>query len=304
MINEELARRTKENMSFSDYKPGSATAEYNAVIADAAEKIEKAKLRVSPEGQERLDSILERYKVTYANWINKSNANGAGHVSVMISGPSNYNMRTHEKYMNRVRTLWAEYGEINDIDHKIWSIVNGDKIIKSDDANAIEKLQTKIDKLQASQDLMKAANKIIKKKKLTDEEKIAELVKLGISEEAAKGLLQGDFCGRVGFASYSLTNNNATIRNAKQRIEHLQRLAEKAATTPVEDLTTEINGIRIVDNLEAQRLQVIFPGKPEANIREQLKKNGFRWSPANGAWQSYRSDRAERTAKEIVESLS
>ena len=32
MINETLARRAKENMSFSDYKPGSATSEFNAEI--------------------------------------------------------------------------------------------------------------------------------------------------------------------------------------------------------------------------------------------------------------------------------
>ena len=42
---------------------------------------------------------------TYANWINKSNSNGAGHVSVMIAGGSNYNMKKHEQYLNRERKL-------------------------------------------------------------------------------------------------------------------------------------------------------------------------------------------------------
>jgi len=150
IINEDLARRSKENMSFSDYKSGSATAEYNAVIAEAVEKIEKAKLKVSPEGQERLDRLLESFKVKYADWINRSNKNGAGHVSVMIAGPSNYNMRAHEKYLNRERALWAEYDDIKDIDSKIWSVVNGDKIIRSDDKNAVERIKAKIASLETA----------------------------------------------------------------------------------------------------------------------------------------------------------
>jgi beta-N-acetylglucosaminidase len=73
MINEELARRAKENMSFSDYKPGSATAEYIVEIERVRAKIEAAKTKVSPEAQERLDSLLARYKVKYANWTNAHN---------------------------------------------------------------------------------------------------------------------------------------------------------------------------------------------------------------------------------------
>ena len=301
-INESLAKRSKENYSFSDYTPGSATAEYNEVIADAAAQIERAKAKVSDKGKERLDNLLERYSAAYANWVNKHNANGADHVSVMLAGPSGYNMNKHNKFISRENKLWEEYNELKDISYKISAIVAGDKIIKSDDADAIEKLQAKIDKLQASQDLMKAANKIIKSKKLTEEERISELVTLGLSEKVASELLQPDFCGRIGFASYSLTNNNATIRAAKQRIEHLQRLAAKAEATPQVEIEaeTETDGIKIIDNLEAQRLQVIFPDKPDADIRTALKKRGFRWSPTNGAWQRYRSPEAEVLAREVV----
>ena len=150
IINEDLARRNKENMSFSDYKAGSETAEFNAVIADAAAKIEKAKCKVSPEAQERLDNLLSSYTRNYANWINKRNASGAGHVSVMIAGPANYNMRAHEKYLNRERKIWEEYEQFKNIEWKISSIVNGDKVIRSDDKNAVEKIKAKIATLEAA----------------------------------------------------------------------------------------------------------------------------------------------------------
>jgi len=271
IINEDLARRNKENYSFSDYQAGSETAKYNTVIAEAAEKIEKAKLRVSPEGQERLDKLLESFKAKYADWVNKSNSNGSRHVSVMIAGPSNYNMRAHEKYLNRERTLWAEYDEIKDIDSKIWSIINGDKIIKSDDANAIEKLKEKLAKALEEHEGYKAYNVKARKE------------------------------GKETLAPYVLQNSNGRIKGIKDRIAHLERLAVKAEATP--QVETEINGIKIIDNLEAQRLQIIFPGKPDAEVREQLKKNGFRWCPTNSAWQSYRSERAGRIAQEIAKGV-
>ena len=275
IINEDLARRNKENYSHWGYAEGSATAEYDAVIAEATEKIEKAKLKVSPEAQERLDRLLESFKVKYADWINRSNKNGAGHVSVMIAGPSNYNMRAHEKYLNRERSLWAEYDDVKDIDNKIWSIVNGDKIIKSDDENAIEKLKEKLAKAIDEHEGYKAYNVKARKE------------------------------GKETLAAYVLQNSNGRIKGIKDRIAHLERIAAKAAVTPQIEIASEAetNGIKIIDNLEAQRLQIIFPGKPESSIREQLKKNGFRWCPTAGAWQSYRSDRATKIAKEIIAAI-
>lgn len=271
MINEQLAKRSKENMSFSDYKPGSATAEYNQEIAEVTAAIEKAKLKVSPEAQAKLDHLLASHASRYASWTNKRNANGAGHVSSFISGPSNYNMRAHEKYMRREGKLWEEYDEFKNIYSRISAIVTGDKIIKSDDVNAIEKLQEKLAKAQEEHQAYKDYN--VKARK----DKTAPLM------------------------AYVMANSNGRIKGIKDRITQLERLAVIAESTTTEERTTEINGIQIIDNIEAARLQIIFPGKPDADTRTQLKRNGFRWSPTNGAWQSYRSDRAERIAKEIAE---
>ncbi|MDP4158217.1 MAG: hypothetical protein Q8911_00435 [Bacillota bacterium] len=300
VINEELARRSKENMSFSDYKPGSATAEYNSEIARIAELIEAAKPMVSEEGKAKLDRFLESYKARYASWINRRNASGAKHVSVMIAGPANYNMRAHERYLSREGKLWEEYEEFKNPEYKISSIVAGDKVIRSNDANAIEKLQAKLEELEKLQESMKAANAILRKKKLTDEEKVEQLKAIGFGEAKAHGLLQPDFCGRIGF-SYHLTNNNATIRNTKQRINKLERERAKGNTEIIiESVESESKGIRIVDNVEAARLQIFFPGKPDAEVRTELKKNGFRWTPSIGAWQSYRSSRANEAAQRIA----
>jgi hypothetical protein len=300
IINETLAQRAKENYSFSDYKPGSATSEYNQQIAEVTAAIEKAKANVSPEAQERLDHLLASYTSRYATWTNNSNRNGASHVSAMISGPSGFNHRQHEKYLAREGKLWQEYDELKDIYNRIDSIVAGDRIIKSSDANAIEKLETKFAELQKLQENMKAANAILRKKKLTDAEKVEQLTTIGFSESSANELLKPDFCGRIGF-SYHLSNNNGNMRSVKERIEKLKRAqAQGTKEIIIESVESETKGIRIVDNVEAARLQMFFPDKPNAEIRTQLKKNGFRWTPSIGAWQSYRSERANRTAQEIA----
>jgi hypothetical protein len=41
--------------------------------------------------------------------------------------------------------------------------------------------------------------------------------------------------------------------------------------------------------VEEHRLQIEFPGKPEAAIITRLKQRGFRWAPSVGAWQRQRS---------------
>lgn len=296
MINETLARQAKQNVSFSDYKEGSATDEFNIEIERVRELIAKAKEKVSPATRERLDNLLASYTRKYASWINARNANGAGHASVMISGPAGFNHRQHEKYIAREGKLWEEYDELKNIDYKIQSIVRGDKIIKTGDPNALEKLQAKLQGLEENQEHMKRTNKIIRNKKLTADEKVAAMVETGISESAAIGLLRPDFCGRLGFPDYALKNNNAEIRRIKSRIEQVVRLQETPATEET------FGEVKVVDNTDANRVQIFFPDKPSADVRATLKSSGFRWAPSIGAWQAYRKSYNLTKALEIAKS--
>ena len=47
------------------------------------------------------------------------------------------------------------------------------------------------------------------------------------------------------------------------------------------------------------RLQILFEEKPDAATREELKSNGFRWSPKAEAWQRQLTDNAYRSADYI-----
>ena len=81
------------------------------------------------------------------------------------------------------------------------------------------------------------------------------------------------------FEPYQLQNNLANIKRMRGRVKELEAKANADTTT------TDYGAFQVVRNIEADRLQIIFDGKPADDIRAVLKSNGFRWSPRNGAWQ-------------------
>ena len=89
--------------------------------------------------------------------------------------------------------------------------------IYTEDEDSVERLEEKIARLEKLQQAMKDRNKIVRDKKLTEEEKIAKLIETGMTEKAAQGLIVPDVCNDIGYAACYLTNNSATIRNAKKR---------------------------------------------------------------------------------------
>jgi len=188
--------------------------------------------------------------------------------------------------------------------------------VSSDDPEALDKLREKLAKRERLQERMKAANKVVKSKKLDDAGRIAALIEQGIPESAAAELLEPDFAGRIGFASYQLTNNNAQIRRLKGRIEALEREHEQrqrvAAALEAEGRNDpapnrfEGNGlaIEIEEAHDDNRIRLHFNGKPPAEVRAVVKRAGFRWSRYAGAWQRHLNNAgryaAESTARQLT----
>lgn len=173
------------------------------------------------------------------------------------------------------------------------SLLNG-TAISSDNPDAIELLKEKLEGLQKAQELMKACNKITGSKKLSEAEKIEKLQGLGLKESTAKEIMTPRY-GRVGLPSYKLTNNNATINNVKKRIQHLESIA-KLHTEEV----SYPGGVTLKLNVEDNRVQIFFPGKPSNEVRYDLKRAGFHYSYTVGAWMRLISNWAIHEAKEII----
>lgn len=160
--------------------------------------------------------------------------------------------------------------------------------ISSDDPTAIEQLQAKIKKAEEVQARMTTFNKLLRK------QDHAGMLAAGFTEEQITKLSQPDFCGRVGFPSYALTNNNANIRRMKERLGQISKHSNDTTTKKT------IGKVNIIDNVELNRLQIAFPDKPSDEIRELLKSYGFRWCPSEGTWQRQRSNQANYAANTVV----
>ena len=160
-----------------------------------------------------------------------------------------------------------------------------DNTIFSDDDDAIERLEEKIDGMEAKRQLNNAINKIIRKKpkEQPTDEKIGKLLDLGLSEATARKLFEPDYCGRVGIPSYVNQNLGGNIRRCKQRLEEIKRRAARAQAAEESDGGVIIEG--------GDWVRLTFSEKPEREILTALKSAGFRWG--GGSWSGKRSDLPE-----------
>ncbi len=289
-INEDLARRAKEMMSFSDYKQGSATAEYRRCVDDVYMTSYLHKKRVDPMYHEKIDYLADLYAKKLADNMNEDNSIGTRCPSVMIAGPADFPVRKKEKQ----NVAWArnreEWSHIQGLIGKIKGTGTGG--ISGDDPDALEKLRAKRDKLVKHQELMKAANAAIRLK--DTEEGDRRLAELGFDAQEIAGLRKPDWCGRVGYPAFELSNNNANIRRIEGRIKEL----EKRASEPAPE-GWKFDGGEVVINQGVNRVQIIFDGKPDPDVRSELKSEGFRWAPSQGAWQRQLTDNALRAVKRL-----
>lgn len=104
--------------------------------------------------------------------------------------------------------------------------------IRSDDPDAIAKLQAKLAYLEGYSELMRSANKLVRKNDR------AGLAAMGWSESTIENLFKKDFAGRIGFPDYELKNTNAEARRTRQRLEQMQREAQANEPMPAPGKTT------------------------------------------------------------------
>lgn len=293
-INEESARQAHNMMSFRDYKAGSLTAEYRGYVNkayDLADMVAEQK----PDEAGKVYRIAERYSKKMADNLNAKSRIGRMCPSVMISGAGNFPVRKKEKQNAAADRNHQEWKEIQNLLDKIRKVGTGKEVIMSGDADAVEKLEKKLEGLKETQERMKAANRAIRLKDIKKGDNM--LKEMGHNDTQIKELRTPDFCGRVGYPDYALTNNNSNIHRVEGRLKRLK--AAKAQ----ENTEKENEYFRVVENTEIMRLQLFFDGKPEANVRDILKSNGFRWSPRNECWQRQLTENAKYALKRVIESI-
>ena len=273
-INEAAAKRAKDMNSYSDYKQGSATAEYRHYVDEAVQLAERQKQRVDPMYHEKIDSLLDTYARKLAANMNKGYEIDARVPSILIAGGSNFPTRKKEKQNAARDSNYREWQDIQGLLDKIRSTGMGG--ISADDPQAVQKLEKKLESLEKSQETMKTVNAYYRKHKTLDGCPHLSPEQL---EKLKANMASSWHLGDKPFATWALSNNSAEIRRVKDRIKSLSQQKE------IGFVGWEFDGGKVEANTEANRLQIFFEDKPDEATREALKSNGFRWSPKAGAWQ-------------------
>jgi len=188
-------------------------------------------------------------------------------MSTMITGPANFPTTRNNKHGDTADRRLHELLEYRKraLD-AIGKVLQPElRPIMSGDVDAGERLTDKIKESEERRESMKAANTAARK----------------IGQEPPH-------------PGWELQNLGANIRRMKERIEQIDR----AKAAPSKDVQGTV--ARIEDRPAENRVRLFFPGKPEADIRDRLKRAGFRWAPTQGAWSAYRNSNSLAVASIIA----
>lgn len=300
----DISRQTAENAyrntsHFPERASAIIRADYAIDLLNDKEEILNttgaAKKRGATVDENFMDIIETWFREHRAGVKQKYEAYLYSHASVasaFICGPSNFPTARNQK-----RSGWADshYENIGKFRHsskkRILKLIlpYGDgHEIKTDDPDATNKIENKIQRLEDTRDNMKAVNKTVRKYyNKTDAPNpedgkyqvcIEALEKLGYSNARAALLIKPDYMGYcVPFHSYQLTNIGAEIRRLKQR-------EQEVSQTKSLEINDQFPNGETASISDDGKIIIEFGYKPDENIRTKLKSHAFKWSRARMAW--------------------
>ena len=282
-----LAYEAHHNISFDPQRRGDNII--NSYSKELSEDLLNLRNAAAPaEDPGLVQSVLDRYQQRYERHFSAWLSSLSNTASAAIVGPSNFPTEMMKK-----RRTWAD----NKYDFfREWR-TRALKAIEKRMRPPVDELaeaRNKLEALRKEQEMMISINKVIRK---GDEDMTGQLAALGLNPEEVTKVLTPDVMGDIGFASYRLKNNNAEIRRMQGRVE---ALAAKKARAASGNAVVEGDGVKLVENYDIDRVQLIYPSEPPAEIKQELHKSRFIWSRKNKAWQRKLTRNGIDAAKHIL----
>ena len=292
-INEQRARTAQSLMSFTEYQEGTRTREYREDVNEVYDLAEEVIARRGEAYRERAWRLAVRYAKNLGKYFNEESRIGCMCPSVMISGAGNFPVKKKEKQVAAWDKNHEFYNYCQSIRGKLNNLLYCKEVIKSDDENAIEALEEKMEGLKEEHEMMKEVNKYYRKHHTVEGcDLLSESQIYKIKENMA-------WYGREvpPYPGWALQNNLANIKRCQQRVDELKKTKERGPSE------VDYGAFKVIENTEVMRIQIVFEGKPEEAIRSTLKSNGFRWAPSQGAWQRQLTANGKYAMKKVVEEL-
>lgn len=278
----EKAIRAHNWTSFSPEKRGETMVnQYSAQLAE-----DLAELKAQGIDSETLTAYEQRYKSLFSAWLNaKSNC-----ISAMITGPARFPIQKAEKANRSEQKHYDIFQQWREKAKK--AIVKKTQPEKTYNSE-IERYKQELDGMRKNHELMKAGNIAIKKAH-KDKTDISQYLidTFGIKPHMI------DWTMKFGFG---LQNNNANMKRIEARIKELEAKEQNRQNEPEKEFS--FNGGKVVVNYEADRIQIMHDTKPGQDVITLMKKNGFKWSPFNKAWQRQLTANAIYVTKHLINQL-
>lgn len=250
--------------------------------------------------EEEKQRYIDGYKKHLFAWLSaKSRC-----LSSMITGPSNFPVRRNEKANNSEHNRSVEFTEWRE---------NALKYI------AKRKEDSKPQEVKDSERWLKI------KKGLESSVLTIISIDKGINTYSARSLFVSSISGVIktlakngetelvkkslDLITYWNEQSEKPVITAKNNIWTLIHVAEIVQEKEVDKETAEnkeyeINGVKVIENIKADRIQLFFDGKPEYKVISELKHLAFKWSPYNGCWQRQLTRNAIYAAESLLKNIS
>ncbi len=233
---------------------------------------------------ENQGNYKEKFVEKWLKWVSsKSNC-----ASTMITGGANFNVRRNEKALNREQ---ANYENLTKWREKYFSAVNRVKTLSPEEE--LDNALAELDEVSNRQEMMKEINSSIRKhgKGISVNEQINLLIKEGFPNKIIE-----DICERNGvlkFMGFQLTNNNAKIKRLKDKVLTMKHRIETKNT--FDDIQFDGGYVTIEDD----RFKIFHDEKPSKEVIQEIKSNGFRWSPHWKCWCRKHTSNALRVVNQL-----
>lgn len=219
-------------------------------------------------------------------------------LSPMITGPANFPVRRNEKANVTERKRLEEYLYYVDNTHKkiikeIKNINKAETLTELTEAN----IKTINEELETVLGIVKG--ELPYTKTLIVDAMLRRLNRMTIKERQYA----------INKAKEMQQSNGVLLFNSIHKfwkIADIPQVETKTEETPIctpestEETIYEADGIRIINNYLAERVQIMTDSKPEATQIDWLKKNGFKWSPSNKAWQRQNTANGKFAVKQYI----
>lgn len=248
----------------------------------------------------------EEYISKYRDWVRELFTKHSRILSAMITGPARFPTRRNEKANSAYDTAFQKFNE--------WRENFKKRTLKRMEAKRTPEERADKEWIAIKQDIFRTASTILgidlKKPEYRGYSRTCFVTNLASRMETLAKNGKVEMLRRASDYIKSLNaqfkeNGGKEIFTSRHKFwkfveeaEAKQKAQEERSN--MENVEIEFDGGTVVKNFAEERLQILFDSKPDRSTIDNLKKNGFRWSPSNMAWQRFLNDNSYYACANVV----